>query len=290
MKSPHKPFFQSEEGRTSTPVRRSQITHLSIHPTPVSTLRETHPSRIQNKVLFSPDIQLRHSTDTFTHAQRRQSAQMFSTEETTGNSTYGINPRQLSASNWFQEMFHSSGNTERGRNEEFVITEEPPSGSPPSSDGRSSRSSTASNRKIPTPSQHCNRARGPPGQEPPSGSGFSVDSSDSESRDKNVPSIFRRIPKSTINLEAHFDIKMKANVIPRWDGHPDTLAKWILKLNHLAERGSCIFNQLGQLVPTHFEKEADSWFWSLPLSYRNNAMKDWGTLHEVICSYFMNRA
>ena len=67
-KSPHKPFFKSEEGRTSTPVRRSQITHLSIHPTPVSTSREMHPSQIQNKVVFSPDTQPRRSMDTFTHA------------------------------------------------------------------------------------------------------------------------------------------------------------------------------------------------------------------------------
>jgi len=215
---------------------------------------------------------------------------MFSTEETTGNSTYGINPRQLSASNQFQEMFHSSGNIEGSRNEEFVTTEEPPSGSPPSIDDRSSRSSAASNRKLPTPSQCRNRPGEPPAWEPPSGSGFSYDSSDSELRDRNVPSIFRRIPKSTINSEAHFDIKMKANMIPRWDGHPDTLAKWILKLNHLAECSSHIFDQLGQLVPSCLEKEADSWFWSLPLSYRNNAMKDWGTLREVICSYFMNRA
>jgi len=96
--------------QTSTPVRRSQITHLSIHPTPVSTSRDTHPSQIQNKVVFSPDIQPRHSTDTFTRAQRRQSTQ----------------------------MFHSSGNIERSRNEEFVMAEEPPSGSPPSSDGESS--------------------------------------------------------------------------------------------------------------------------------------------------------
>jgi len=83
---------------------------------------------------------------------------------------------------------------------------------------------------------------------------------------------------------------MKTDMIPCWDGHPDTLAKWVLKLNHLAERSSRIFDQLGQLVPTRLEKEADSWFWSLPLSYRNDAMKDWGTLNKVICSYFMNRA
>jgi len=49
-RSSHKPFFQYEEGQTSTPVRR-EITHLSIHPTPLSSFRNMHPSQIENKVI-----------------------------------------------------------------------------------------------------------------------------------------------------------------------------------------------------------------------------------------------
>jgi len=89
---------------------------------------------------------------------------------------------------------------------------------------------------------------------------------------------------SSGDKEAHFDTKLKPDAIPKWDGNPDTIAKWILKINHLADRSVKIFQQLGELVPTRLEYDADLWFGSLPLDYQTQAMIDWGTLRDVICS------
>ena len=294
FKSTRRSFFQREEVQSSTPMRRSEITHLSIHPTPMSSYR-SHPSGLQQQhgISLSHDIQPRRSTDTFTHVRRRQSAQTFGTENTPVPPVYGIHPRQLSASNRMQEMFDSPVGNEGTQKEEYFTTQEPSRGSPPSSDGESSRATSRSGRRASKRPRRSVGFSGPPGGEPPSGgSEFGSDSSDSDKDGKEygIPSLFKKLRTKPSSAEAHFDIKLKTEAIPRWDGHPDSLAKWVLKLNHLAERSKQIFKQLGQLVPTRLEKEADQWFWSLPVDYRRVAMTDWGTLRDVICSYFMNRA
>ena len=38
-----------------------------------------------------------------------------------------------------------------------------------------------------------------------------------------------------VKLEAYFDNKLHPDLVPEWDGNPDTLAQWILKVNHLAQ-------------------------------------------------------
>ncbi|KLO04897.1 hypothetical protein SCHPADRAFT_806800, partial [Schizopora paradoxa] len=78
--------------------------------------------------------------------------------------------------------------------------------------------------------------------------------------------------------------------IPEWDGNPDTLANWILKVNSLSKRSPIIFKQLGQIVPTRLVDEADDWYYSLPQSYRTKIEEDWETLKEAIASYYMNRS
>ncbi|KIJ41647.1 hypothetical protein M422DRAFT_780234 [Sphaerobolus stellatus SS14] len=86
----------------------------------------------------------------------------------------------------------------------------------------------------------------------------------------------------------HFDIKLKSTDIPTWDGDPDTLARWILKMNNLAARGDAIHTQLGQLVPARLEKEAEQWFWSLPMEYLEEITFNWKTLRDALCSYYMS--
>lgn len=85
--------------------------------------------------------------------------------------------------------------------------------------------------------------------------------------------------------EAQFDFKLKPDVVPKWDGDPDTLALWIIKINNLLERSPRIYDQLGEIVPTRLEKEADNWFWSLPTEYRRAVSRNWGTLRAEIASY-----
>lgn len=110
-------------------------------------------------------------------------------------------------------------------------------------------------------------------------------------RRRNMTPLVRGNQGQGINeKETQFDNKLKPEIIPRWDGDPDTIAKWINKVNNLAERSPKIYNQLGEIVPTRLEKEADAWFWSLPLDHRREITQNWGTLRTAIGSYYMNRS
>ena len=94
---------------------------------------------------------------------------------------------------------------------------------------------------------------------------------------------------STISKEAHFDLKLKTDFIPEWDGNPDTLAQWVLKINSISKKSATIFEQLGQLVPTRLRKKAEDWYYSLPEENRESAEQNWDTLKEIIAGYYMNR-
>ncbi|KAF8589770.1 hypothetical protein K439DRAFT_1303190, partial [Ramaria rubella] len=79
-------------------------------------------------------------------------------------------------------------------------------------------------------------------------------------------------------------------IVLEWDGNPDTLAQWILKVNHISHRSPTVFQQLGEIVPLRLCKGAERWFFSLPLAYRQDASKDWQSIREVIGAYYMNRS
>ncbi|KAF8582514.1 hypothetical protein K439DRAFT_1304619, partial [Ramaria rubella] len=79
-------------------------------------------------------------------------------------------------------------------------------------------------------------------------------------------------------------------IVPEWDGNPDTLAQWILKVNHISHRSPTVFQQLGEIVPLRLHKGAERWFFSLPLAYRQEASQDWQSIREVIGAYYMNRS
>lgn len=96
--------------------------------------------------------------------------------------------------------------------------------------------------------------------------------------------------QSSTNREAHFDLKLKPDQIPEWNGDPDTLALWVLKVNALSKRSVTIFDQLGQLVPTRLKDEAESWYYSLPADHRDAAEENWESMRDVIGSYYMNRS
>jgi hypothetical protein len=87
-----------------------------------------------------------------------------------------------------------------------------------------------------------------------------------------------------------FDTKLKVSDIPEWDGDPDTLAKWIKKVSHFAERSPHMFEQLGSVVPQRLTKSAETWYWSLPEYLRKRVETNWQTLRDHIKSYYMNRS
>ena len=93
-----------------------------------------------------------------------------------------------------------------------------------------------------------------------------------------------------VRTEAYFDNKLGPDIIPEWDGNPDTLAQWMIKINHISQRSSTVYKQLGEIVPLRLRESAERWFYSLPASYRQQATKSWATIRDLIGSYYMNRA
>ncbi len=47
----------------------------------------------------------------------------------------------------------------------------------------------------------------------------------------------------------HFDRKLKPEIVPTWNGNPDTLAGWLLEVNDFSERGATLYTGLGSIVP-----------------------------------------
>ena len=89
--------------------------------------------------------------------------------------------------------------------------------------------------------------------------------------------------------EPHFDLKLKFDNVPKWDGNTDTIARWFLKVNALAKLSSTVFEQLGTVVPKRLEGSAETWYWSLPIAYRSRIEENWDTLRTAIGTYYMNR-
>src|SRR6202041_3412608 len=85
-----------------------------------------------------------------------------------------------------------------------------------------------------------------PPTEPPS------DSSDSEPEENKPPipprSNRRPLPpthdKAPARKSYHFDLRLKPETVPQWDGNSDTLARWILKINRLADKSEDVFEEL----------------------------------------------
>ena len=90
--------------------------------------------------------------------------------------------------------------------------------------------------------------------------------------------------------EPQFDTKLKLDVIPVWDGNPEGLRRWFLKINSLAKRSAIIFRQLGMLVPTRLTGSAEVWYYSQSIETRDRIEQDWSTLRAAIGKYYMNCA
>lgn len=87
-----------------------------------------------------------------------------------------------------------------------------------------------------------------------------------------------------------FDHKLKTELIPEWDGNPDTLARWFQVVNLLSERSEFVYKQLGDIAPYRLTDRAATWFYGLDSIRRREVMVDWGTLKDAIYTHFMNRS
>ena len=86
----------------------------------------------------------------------------------------------------------------------------------------------------------------------------------------------------------HFDLKLKPESVPQWDGNPDILARWINKINRLTDNSPDIREELGKVVPRRFTGSAETWYYSIPDAERNRLEAGWTTLKKAISEYWMN--
>src|SRR6202050_1274683 len=139
--------------------------------------------------------------------------------------------------------------------------------------------------------ENSESSRAPPG--PPSDSS----DSDTDSEPRKLPKIPPHSSKrpSTVVSDTeikmkhyHFNLKLKPESGPQWDGNPDVLARWIKKINHLADNSPDIREELGKVVPRRFTGSAETWYYSIPDAERNRLEAGWTTLKKAISEYWMN--
>ncbi|TFY50207.1 hypothetical protein EVJ58_g11143, partial [Rhodofomes roseus] len=94
--------------------------------------------------------------------------------------------------------------------------------------------------------------------------------------------------EDTANLP-RFDLKLKIDIVPTWDGNINTLARWIMKVNQIAKESRLIAKQLGAVVPRRLRAGAENWYYSLPEFQRDSLQKNWSLLKEAIGHHYMNK-
>ena len=56
-------------------------------------------------------------------------------------------------------------------------------------------------------------------------------------------------PKEELNPKSyHFDMKLKPETVPTWDGNENTLARWIEKVGQLVNTSPDSFKELGKVL------------------------------------------
>ena len=97
-----------------------------------------------------------------------------------------------------------------------------------------------------------------------------------------------RIPRAFNPTPYHFDPKLKTDDIPEWDGNPDTLLRWIKKVQEIANRSAYCHEQIGLLAPARFKGRADQWYRFLEPGYKQQIQTDWDTLRVAVSRHFLN--
>ena len=78
----------------------------------------------------------------------------------------------------------------------------------------------------------------------------------------------------------HFDLKLKPELVPQWDGNLDILARWISKINRLANNSPEIKEELEKIVPRRFTNFAKTWYYSIPDVEHIRIEENWTTLKK----------
>ncbi len=85
----------------------------------------------------------------------------------------------------------------------------------------------------------------------------------------------------------YLDMRMKPqDLIPEWDGNPDTLMKWFRTLDKLVARGVDLANQLPNIIPFRLTDDAKAWFEQFSGMEQNYFMAHWDDFKYRMGQYF----
>ncbi|KAF8590391.1 hypothetical protein K439DRAFT_1612026 [Ramaria rubella] len=301
-------------GAIPSPTKRVEVRDVPPHLAVQGKTKEDHHPYVPHSVQLNPDQDgpIDHS-----FIKRRQSAAYNRGPRLSAlsNSPYHRLPTKLTSSEGMEEMFGLTRESRHSRRATMFNIPETPyqpvstpanvestAGAPPEDDNPSDDddsdvpSSPTPNMPRPRklfPSHRDNNpgqgggGGGPPSEDPHGNSGANVDP---DRGDPRKISLADELGLNSNKREAYFDNTLCPEIVPEWDGNPDTLAQWILKVNHISHRSPTVFQQLGEIVPLRLRKGAERWFFSLPLAYRQEASQDWQSIREVIGAYYMNRS
>jgi hypothetical protein len=76
--------------------------------------------------------------------------------------------------------------------------------------------------------------------------------------------------------------------VPKWDGDPDKLLRWIQRCNLIAEDGPKAWRRLGKVVPRSFTGTAQDWYFSLPVDYQQKIRAKWSTMRQALADFFLS--
>jgi len=119
----------------------------------------------------------------------------------------------------------------------------------PFSKDNNSKENKESQDKMPKRVERFNPPGGPPDD------GSNSDDEPKPSQSPKIPSKYDKQPLSNLNLAEpaaksyHFDLKLKPEMVPQWDGNADTLARWLNKINRLADGSTNVHQELGKIIP-----------------------------------------
>ncbi|KAJ3832622.1 hypothetical protein F5878DRAFT_703034, partial [Lentinula raphanica] len=167
--------------------------------------------------------------------------------------------------------------------------------SQPSDDGPNSSGEERRSQQSQRPKKRQDK---PKSSRRPGGGGDPSEPSDGSGDDKKKKDPPPRIPRPTRSDEIpnrvtredpRFDVKLKPDTIPTWDGDMDNIINWETQINSLAKRSATIYTQLGYLVPGRLRGDANLWYYSQSERRRDQLEEDWGTLKAGINAYYMNQ-
>ena len=105
------------------------------------------------------------------------------------------------------------------------------------------------------------------------------------------PSAIPLKSKEKVSIKTyHFDIKLKLETVPTWDGNENTLAQWIEKVRQLAATLPDMFKELEKIVSQRFTDSAEVWYCSISPKDHQPMEQYWGTLKSTIANYWMNHS